>query len=407
MPRVSQLQGLLGLAVIFGLAFAISNNRRRIDPRTVVVGLALQVAFAFLVLQWSVGRDALDFVAGQVAALIGYADEGSAFLFGTLLEGDANVFAFQVLPVIVFLGALIGLLYYLRVIQLFVDLVGGAIARVLRTSKVESVWASTVIFLGQSEAPLLIAPYLKRLTQSELFTIMTGGFAAVAGSTLVGYALLGAPLEYLLAASVMNAPGSLIIAKTIFPETEQSSAQADVRSVRDTESANVIDATGRGALAGGRIAVIVAALLVAFIALIAMGNGLLSGAGDIVGYEGLTLERVFGWVFAPVAWLIGVPWSEAPEAGSFIGQKTVLNEFVAFANFGPEVESLSPKTVLVVTFALAGFANFASIAIQIGAIGGLAPERRADVARMGLKALLAGSMVNLSNAAIAGVVASP
>jgi CNT family concentrative nucleoside transporter len=259
--------------------------------------------------------------------------------------GDANVFAFQVLPVIVFLGALIGLLYYLRVIQLFVDLVGGAIARVLRTSKVESVWASTVIFLGQSEAPLLIAPYLKRLTQSELFTIMTGGFAAVAGSTLVGYALLGAPLEYLLAASVMNAPGSLIIAKTIFPETEQSSAQADVRSVRDTESANVIDATGRGALAGGRIAAIVAALLVAFIALIAMGNGLLSGAG-----EHRRLRRPDARAGLRVGLRArGLAHRRAVvggrEAGSFIGQKTVLNEFVAFANFGPEVESLSPKTV--------------------------------------------------------------
>ncbi len=403
---MSQLQGLLGLAVIFGLAFALSTNRRRIDPRTVLVGLALQVAFAFLVLKWSVGRDALDFVAGQVAALIGYADEGSRFLFGTLLEGDdVNIFAFQVLPVIVFLGALIGLLYYLRVMQLFVDVVGGAIARVLRTSKVESVWACTVIFLGQSEAPLLIAPYLRRLTQSELFTIMTGGFAAVAGSTLVGYALLGAPLDYLLAASVMNAPGSLIIAKTMFPETEGSSTQVDVRAVRDEESANVIDATGRGALSGGRIAAIVGALLVAFIALIAMANGILAGAGDIVGIEDLTLERIFGWVFSPVAWLIGVPWAEAAQAGSFIGQKTVLNEFVAFASFGPQVDGLDPKTVLVTTFALAGFANFASIAIQIGAIGGLAPERRGDVARMGLKALLAGSLVNFSNAAIAGVVA--
>jgi CNT family concentrative nucleoside transporter len=402
---VSQLQGLLGLAVILALAFALSNNRSRIRPRTVLAALAFQVAFAFLVLEWSVGRDVLDWFSGQVATLVGYADEGSSFLFGRLLEGEGTIFALQVLPVIVFLGALIGLLYYLRVIQWFVEIVGGAISWVLRTSKLESVWAATVVFLGQTEAPLLIAPYLSRLTKSELFAIMTGGFASVAGSTLVGYALLGAPLPYLLAATVMNAPGSLLIAKMFYPETERSVADADVRGVRDTESANVIDATGRGALAGGRIAVIVAALLIAFVALIAMANGILSGIGGWFGADDLTFQQILGWVFAPVAWLIGVPWSEAATAGDFIGLKTVLNEFVAFAEFGPQVDELSPKTVLVTTFALAGFANFASIAIQIGAIGGLAPDRRAEVARFGLKALLAGSLVNFSNAAIAGVVA--
>lgn len=401
---MSQFQGLLGLIVILALAFALSNNRRRINKRTILVGLALQVSFALLVLKWSVGREVLDFFADQVATLVGYTEEGSKFLFGRLLEGEGTVFALQVLPVIVFLGALIGLLYYLRVIQWFVEIVGGAIAWVLKTSKLESVWSATVIFLGQTEAPLLIAPYLGRLTSSELFAVMTGGFASVAGSTLVGYALLGAPLPFLLAATVMNAPGALIIAKLMHPETEEST-QGDVKSVRDTESANVIDATGRGALSGLRIAVVVGGLLIAFIALIAMANGFLSGIGGWFGYDGLTFQKVLGWVFAPVAWLIGVPWSEAATAGDFIGQKTVLNEFVAFASFGPQVGELTDKTVLVVTFALAGFANFASIAIQIGAIGGLAPERRAEVARFGLKALLAGSLVNLSNAAIAGVVA--
>jgi CNT family concentrative nucleoside transporter len=402
---LSNLQGLLGLVAIFAVAILASNNRRRIRPRTVLAALAFQVAFAFLVLKWSVGRDALDFVAGQVAALVGYTEDGTQFMFGRLLEGEGTIFALQVLPVIVFLGALIGLLYYLRVIQWFVEIVGGAISWVLRTSKIESVWSATVIFLGQSEAPLLIAPWLSRLTRSELFAVMTGGFASVAGSTLVGYSLLGAPLPYLLAASVMNAPGSLMIAKTIFPETESSPTQGAVRSMRDTESANAIDATGRGALAGGRLAVIIGALLIGFIALIALANGILSGVGGWFGYDELTFQTVLGWVFAPVAWLIGVPWSEAATAGDYIGLKTVLNEFVAFAEFGPNVDALSDKTVLVTTFALAGFANFASIAIQIGAIGGLAPDRRAEVAQMGLKALLAGSLVNFSNAAIAGVVA--
>jgi len=402
---VSNLQGLLGLAVIFAVALLASNNRRGINPRTVLAALAFQVLFALAVLQWSVGRDVLDFVAGQVRALVGYADAGSEFLFGRLLEGEGTIFALQVLPVIVFIGALVGLLYYLRIIQLFVEFVGGAIAKVLKTSKIESVWATTVIFLGQTEAPLLIAPWLNRVTRSELFAIMTGGFASVAGSTLVGYALLGAPLEFLLAATVMNAPGSLLIAKMMHPETERSEAEAEVRNIRDEESANVIDATGRGALAGGRIAVIVAAMLIGFIALIAMANGILSGIGGWFDYDELTFQKVLGWVFSPVAWLIGVPWSEAADAGNYIGIKTVLNEFVAFAEFGPNVDQLSDKTVLVTTFALAGFANFASIAIQIGAIGGLAPEPRGDVARLGLKALLAGSRVNLANAAIARLVA--
>jgi concentrative nucleoside transporter, CNT family len=372
----------------------------------VAVGLGVQIGFALLALRWSVGQDVLDFVAGQVEALIGYTNDGTDFLFGRIVANEQEtIFAFQVLPVIIFLGALVGLLFYLRVIQWFVDLVGGAIKWLLGTTKVESVYAATVIYLGQSEAPLLIQGYLNRLTRSELFAVMTGGFASVAGSTLVGYALLGAPLDYLLAASVMNAPGSLYIAKLMTPETEESHSDEGVRDVRDTESVNVIDATARGALKGGRLAVLVGCLLIAFISLIALANGLLGGVGEWFGYDGLTLEKILGWVFAPVAWLIGVPWDEAAEAGSYIGLKTVLNEFVAYAEFGPNVENLSEQTVVIVTFALAGFANFASIAIQIGAIGGLAPERRGDVAQLGLKALLAGSMVNLANAAIAGVVA--
>jgi concentrative nucleoside transporter, CNT family len=402
---MSNLQGVLGLLVIFAVALLASNNRRGISPRTVLLALAFQVLFALAVLKWSVGRDALEFVAGQVAVLVGYADAGSEFLFGPLLEGEGTIFALQVLPVIVFIGALVGLFYYLRVIQWFVEIVGGAIAWALKTSKLESVWATTVIFLGQTEAPLLIAPWLNRLTRSELFAVMTGGFASVAGSTLVGYALLGAPLEFLLAATIMNAPGALMIAKTMYPETERSEAEANVRDVHDEESANVIDAIGRGALTGGRIAVIVAAMLIGFIALIAMANGILSGVGGWFGYDELTFQKILGWAFAPVAWLIGVPWDEAATAGNYIGIKTVLNEFVAFAEFGPNIDQLSDKTVLVTTFALAGFANFASIAIQIGAIGGLAPDRRAEIARFGLKALLAGTLVNLSNAAIAGIVA--
>ena len=386
------MRGLVGLAVLLALAYAVSSDRSRIPWRTVIVGLAIQIAFAVLVLRWSVGKDVLDFVAGQVKAVIDYTNAGIDFLFGSVVANKKQtIFAFQVLPVIIFLGALVGLLFYLRVIQWVVELVGGAIARLLHTTKVESLYAATVVFLGQSEAPLMIQAYLSKLTRSELFVVMTAGFASVAGSTLVGYALLGAPLPYLLAAAVMNAPAALYIGRMMMPETEESEVDADVRSVRDEESANAIDATARGALNGGRIAVIVGALLIAFISLIALANGLLGGAGEWFGYDGLTFQRVLGWAFAPVAWLIGVPWDEAAQAGTYIGEKTVLNEFVAYSDFGPDVKHLSDQTVVVVTFALAGFANFSSIAIQIGAIGGLAPDRRSDVARLGLKALLAGS----------------
>jgi CNT family concentrative nucleoside transporter len=417
----------------------------------------------------------LHWASGRVETLIGYAGKGTAFVFGPLLDvGGKNetVFALEVLPVIIFLGALIGLLYYLRVIQWATYLVGGAISRLLRATKVESMYAATVIFLGQSEAPLMISGYLRSLRESQVFTVMTAGFAAAAGSTLVGYSLLGAPLPYLLAATVMNAPAALLMAKLMWPDgapaepevdRERTAALAtagrgtsvltrvfattgrpagspvddtvddtaddaaghsgdgapagrpdpvaaavddfDVREVRGEESANVIDAIGRGAMAGGRIAVTVGGLLVAFIALIAMANGILGAVGGWFGVDGLTFQRILGGALAPLAWLLGVPWHQAAQAGSYIGEKTVLNEFVAYSAFGPHVHQLAPVTVIVVTFALAGFANFSSIAIQIGTLGSLVPERRALVARLGLRALLAGSLANLANAAIAGVIA--
>ena len=418
---MADLRGILGLALLLLVAVALSKHRRGISWRTVGVALALQVGFAALVLRWGPGKDALAWVSDRVATLIGYADEGTSFVFGPLLEvgdKDETIFALQVLPVIIFLGALIGLLYYLRVVQWATWLLGGALSRLLGISKVESMYGATVIFLGQSEAPLMIAPYLKSLRRGQLFTIMTAGFAAAAGSTLVGYSLLGAPLEYLLAATVMNAPASLLMAKVMWPDSTpeddeldgatpvDAEEEVDVRSVRDEESSNVIDAIGRGALAGARIAVTVGGLLIAFIALIAMADGILGAVGSWVGVDDLTFERILGWCLAPLAWLLGVPWSEAVQAGSWIGEKTVLNEFVAFANFGPEVDGLSPVTVAVVTFALAGFANFSSIAIQIGTLGSLLPERRGVVAQLGLRALLAGALANLANAAIAGVVIS-
>jgi CNT family concentrative nucleoside transporter len=428
---VGELRGLLGLAVLLLVALALSRHRRGIQLRTVLGALGLQFVFAILVLRWSPGQDALGWTADRVAALIGYTQEGTAFVFGPLLDvGDKNstIFALQVLPVIVFLGALVGLLFYLRVIQWLTFFIGGAISWLLKVSKVESMYAATVIFLGQSEAPLVVAPYLRTLRTPQFFALMTGGFAAAAGSTLVGYSLLGAPLSYLLAATLMNAPASLLMAKIIWPDDTPEPAWAraegdatgddgdderdrdvedfDVRTVRDEESANLIDAVGRGALAGGRIAVTVGALLIAFIAVIAMANGILGGIGGWFGNDSLTLQEILGRCFAPVAWLLGVPWSEASPAGSYMGIKTILNEFVAYGEFGPHVDDLSQVTVVVVTFALAGFANLGSIAIQIGTYSALAPERRATVARLGLLALSAGALANFANAAIAGVVVS-
>ncbi len=418
---MADFRGLLGISVLLLVAVAVSKHRRGISWRTVGVALALQVGFAFAVLRWGPGERALGWVSDRVETLIGYAAEGTSFVFGPLVEvgpEDGTIFALQVLPVIVFLGALIGLLFYLRVIQWATYVIGGALSRLLGVSRVESMYASTVIFLGQSEAPLMIAPYLRSLRRGQLFTVMSAGFAAAAGSTLVGYSLLGAPLEYLLAATVMNAPASLLMAKIMWPDStpdddedapdpadeERAEQELDVRTVRDEESRNVIDAVGRGAMAGGKIAVTVGALLIAFVALIALANGILGAVGGWFGADGLTFEKLLGWAVSPLAWLLGVPWSEAVEAGSWIGQKTVLNEFVAYADFGPAIDGLSPVTVAVVTFALAGFANLTSIAIQIGTIGSLLPERRSEVAQLGLRALLAGSLANLANAAIAGLV---
>ena len=404
---MDRFQGLIGIIVIMALAIALSKRRSKINWRTVATGLVMQVILALLVLKWGPGYHALKWFADGIDHMIGYTDKGTQFVFGPLFGDKIGfIFALNVLPVIVFLGAIIGVLYYLRVIQIFVEYLGGALGKVMGTSKVESVFAATVIFLGQSEAPLVIQPYFKKLTKSELFTCMTGGFASVAGSTLIGYSLLGAPLPYLLADSVMNAPGSLLMANAFFPETEESQLDATVRNVRDDESKNIIDALSRGAMNGGRIAVIVGCLLIAFIAVIAFLSAIIGGIGGWFGHSEWSLEGIFGWALAPLAWAIGVPWDDAVNVGNFIGQKTVLNEFVGYTSFGKHIDDLSAKSVMISTFALAGFANFSSIAIQMGSMGGLSPERRGDIAKYGMLALLAGFCVNMINAAIVGVVAS-
>ncbi|MBX0314587.1 NupC/NupG family nucleoside CNT transporter [Planococcus glaciei] len=399
------LWGIFGVFVVLGIAFLLSNGKKSIKPRTILGGLAIQITFAFIVLEWSYGREKLLQFSGLVQNVIDYAGEGISFVFGPAAD-TANfgfVFAFQVLTIIIFFSSLISVLYYLGIMQIVIKLLGGALSKLLGTSKAESISAAANIFVGQTEAPLVIRPFIAGMTKSELFAVMTGGLASVAGSTLAGYALLGVPLEYLLAASFMAAPAGLIMAKIMIPETEDVSEREDVVMEKDNTSVNVVDAAARGAADGLQLALNVGAMLLAFIALIALLNGMLGGIGNLFGTDDLTIQGILGVIFAPLAWAIGVPWAEAVQAGSFIGQKLVLNEFVAYTSFAPQIADLSPKTVIVVSFALCGFANLSSLAILLGGLGALAPSRRPDIARLGIKAVAAGMLASLLSAAIAGM----
>lgn len=400
------LWGLLGIAFIFLVAFLLSSNKNAIKPRTILVGLAIQVLFGFIVLKWNVGRAALEKVTTAVQNVVNYANEGISFLFGTLSDASQPtgfIFAFNVLTLIIFFSSLIAVLYHLGIMQIIIKFLGGGLAKLLGTSQTESLSAAANIFVGQTEAPLVIRPYLPKMTRSELFAVMTGGLASVAGSVLFGYAALGVPIEYLLAASFMAAPAGLIMAKMIIPETEKTSTAEGIAMEKDKDTVNVIDAAARGASDGLKLALNVGAMLLAFIALIALLNGLLSGIGSLFNLESFTLDTILGFVFAPIAFVIGVPWSEAVQAAGFIGQKFVLNEFVAYSSFAPQIDQLSDKTVAVVSFALCGFANLSSLAILLGGLGNMAPSRRPEIARLGFRAILAGTLANLLSAAIAGM----
>ncbi|OCS88486.1 NupC/NupG family nucleoside CNT transporter [Caryophanon tenue] len=398
------LWGIGGIFVILALGFIFSSARASVKWRTIIAGLSVQLIFAFIVLKWEAGREALMFVSDAVQNLISYANEGIVFVFGGL--ADANnvgfVFAINVLTVIIFFSALISVLYYLGIMQIIIKFIGGFLSKVLGTSQAESVNAAANIFVGQTEAPLVIRPFLAKMTKSELFAVMTGGLASVSGSVLVGYSLLGVPLEYLIAASFMAAPAGLVMAKLLMPETEEVDA-TNFKMEKDTQSANVIDAAARGAGDGMQLALNVGAMLLAFIALIALLNGILGFTTGIFGLEGVTIEKLLGFVFAPIAFIIGVPWEEAVKAGSFIGQKLVLNEFVAYTNFAPEIPNLTDKTAMIVSFALCGFANLSSMAILIGGLGSMAPERRPVIAKLAFKAVIAGTLASLLSAAIAGM----
>ena len=396
----------LGYCCLIAFAWACSSSRKNINWRTVLGASAIQFSFGILVLYVPAGKAALEWLSSVVATIITYGDDGIRFLFGGLTDPSQSfgfIFAFKVLPVIIFFSSLISVLYYTRIMPVVVQVVGGGIRKLLGTSRAESLSATANIFAGQTEAPLAIKPYLPRLTRSELFAVMTGGLASIAGSVLAGYAAMGIELRFLLAACFMAAPSGLLFAKLIVPETEIPD-NTKLAEDLSKKPANIFDAAAGGATDGLRLALNVGAMLLAFIGLIALINGILGWLGGLGGFADLSLELLLGWLFSPVAWLLGIPWEQAVTGGAFIGQKLVVNEFVAFIEFGSVKETLSIRSQAIITFALCGFANFSSIAILLGGLGSLVPERRSEIAQLGLKAVLAGTLANLSSAAIAGIL---
>lgn len=395
------LFGIIGVSVLILCAYLLSESRSAINWKTVSRALLLQIGFAALVLYFPWGQAALSSLSNGVSGLLSFADIGIRFLFGDLAD-TGFIFAIRVLPIIIFFSALISALYYLGVMQKVIALIGGGIQRFLGTSKAESLVATGNIFLSQGESPLLVRPFLANMTRSELFAVMAGGMASVAGSVLGGYAGLGVELKYLIAASFMAAPGSLMMAKIIVPERGTPIDQSQVALDKAQES-NLIDALASGAMNGMKVAVAVGTMLIAFASVIAMVNTGLENLGDLIGFSGITLQALFGYLFAPLAWVIGIPSHEVLAAGSYIGQKVVMNEFVAFIDFVEHKALLSEHSQVIITFALCGFANIGSIAIQLGSIGVIAPERRSEVANLGIKAVIAGTLANLMSACLAGL----
>ncbi|UPR34946.1 NupC/NupG family nucleoside CNT transporter [Vibrio cyclitrophicus] len=398
------MASLLGIITILVAAWLLSTDRKNIPLRTVSLAFLLQISFALLVLYVPMGKEALNAATGAVSSLINYGQEGINFLFGGLTN-NGFVFAINVLGIIIFFSALISGLYHIGFMPKVINLIGGALQKFLGTGRAESLSATANIFVGMIEAPLVVKPYLKHMTDSQLFAVMVCGLASVAGGTLVGYASLGVDLNFLIAAAFMSAPAGLLMAKILVPgspDDAQENIESDVEIPRAT---NVVEAMADGAMSGLRIAVAVGATLLAFISVIAMLNGLLGIVGGWFGVN-LSFELILGYVFAPVAWLIGVPWSEAVVAGSLIGNKIVVNEFVAFIQLMDAKEALSEHSQAIVTFALCGFANISTMAILIGGLGSLVPERRSFISQYGFKAICAGVLANLMSAAIAGVVLS-
>ncbi|PYQ73540.1 MAG: NupC/NupG family nucleoside CNT transporter [Acidobacteria bacterium] len=406
------LQPIFGALVILGIGYGFSTNRRAINWTTVAWGVSLQVVFAVIVLKTAIGQRVFTTLGSLITKLLGFAGVGAAFVFGPLGNGTvwgrvmtaalgpdgsqyATIFAFQVLPTIIFIAALFAILYYFGVMQVIVHLFAIVMQRVMKASGAESLNVAASIFMGQTEAPLTIRPYLPEMTYSELMTVMTSGMAHISGGIMAAYILFGIEAKHLLTAVIMTAPGTIMMAKMLVPETEVPKTMGTVKLEVEKTDVNVIDAAGRGTGEGLHLALNVGAMLISFLALVALVNALL-------GLANLSLQQIFGWVFAPVAWSMGVPWRDAPTIGNLLGTRMALNEFVAYSQLGPLKAQLDPKSFTICTFALCGFANFSSIGIQIGGIGALAPNRRHDLARLGLRAMFAGTLANFMTATIAG-----
>lgn len=418
--------GLFGLAVLLGITWLFSNNKKAVDWKLVATGIVLQIGFAALVLLVPGGRDVFDWLGKGFVKILNFVNEGSNFIFGSLMDVSTYgfIFAFQVLPTIIFFSALMGVMYHLGVMQAIVRVMAAAITKVMRVSGAETTSVCASVFIGQTEAPLTVRPYIARMTQSELLTMMIGGMAHIAGGVLAAYVgMLGGGdpaaqafyAKHLLAASIMAAPATLVIAKLLVPETGMPLTRGTVKMEVEKTASNIIDAAAAGAGDGLKLALNIGAMLLAFIALIAMVNAPLTWLGEVSGLaeaigKPTSLATIFGYVLAPIAWVIGTPWADATTVGSLIGQKVVINEFVAYMDLSEIIKgnvagvALSEEGRLIATYALCGFANFSSIAIQIGGIGGLAPERRHDLAKFGLRAVLGGTIATLMTATIAGVL---
>ena len=407
---MARLIGLTGVVVIIGIAYLASDNRKAIQWRMLAWGLSLQVVFGLIVLKSDLGRQALSIVASGARLLIGFTDYGSRFLFGPLVD-DSNpfIFAFRVLPIVIFISSFFSCLYYLGIMQHIVLAMAKIMKSTMKVSGAESLGAAANVMMGQTEAPIIVAPYIPSMTRSELLALMVGGMATVSGAILGAYIGLGISAEYLIAASVMAAPASLMMAKILLPETEVAMTAGEVRLDDKPEDSNLIEAAARGASQGMTLALNIAAMLVAFIAIIYLLNGILTALGNAVGLEAwlgvpVTFELILGYLLSPLAFLMGVPWHEANTVGELVGLKLVLNELIAYSKLAQIQADLTPKAQLIATFALCGFANFSSVGIQIGGIGALAPTRRTDLAQLGLRALLGGSLATFLTATIAGML---
>lgn len=403
---------LFGLIVFIGISYAFSVNRQAIRWHPVLWGIALQLIFAILILKTAPGLAVFQFLGNCVTQFLNYSDQGAKFLFGESFE--EHFIAFKVLPTIIFFSSFINILYHYGILQKVVEGVAWIMRKTLKTSGSETLSCSANIFIGQTEAPLLIKPYISTLTNSELHAVMTGGFATIAGGVMAAYISFGVPAEHLIAASVMSAPAALAVSKLFHPETEASLTAGQVKLDVQPTSANAIDAAATGAIEGMKLALNVAAMLIAFLGLLALINGVLTGFGGIIGLPELSLELIFSYLFAPIAWLMGVPWNDCLQVGVLLGKKTIINEFIAYLDLKQLIENsqnisqgetaFSQRSIIISTYALCGFSNIGSIAIQIGGISGMAPERQPDVARLGIRAMIAGSIACFMTACVAGML---